>query len=112
MRKVEAIIRPHKIEDVRQALQDVGVRGMTVTEVKGIGRQKGHSEFYRGSEYTIDFIPKMKLEIVLSDELLDRVVDIIVKTARTGEVGDGKVFIFNVDDAVRVRTQEAGEQAL
>jgi nitrogen regulatory protein P-II 1 len=112
MKKIEAIIRPFRIDDVREALAEVGVKGMTLTEVKGYGRQKGHTELYRGSEYQIDFLPKIKLEVVVPDRMEDQVVDAILKTARTGQVGDGKIFIFNVEDAVRVRTGEAGESAL
>jgi nitrogen regulatory protein P-II 1 len=112
MKKIEAIIRPFRIDDVREALAEIGVKGMTLTEVKGYGRQKGHTELYRGSEYQIDFLPKIKLEVVVPDRMEDQVVDAILKTARTGQVGDGKIFIFNVEDAVRVRTGEAGESAL
>ncbi len=112
MKKIEAIIRPFKIDDVREALAEVGVRGITLTEVKGYGRQKGHTEVYRGSEYQIDFLPKLKLEIVVADHLVDNVIDTIVKTARTGQVGDGKIFVYDVVEAVRIRTEEAGEDAL
>ena len=112
MKKIEAIIRPFRIDDVREALGDIGVKGMTLTEVKGYGRQKGHTELYRGSEYQIDFLPKIKLEVVVTDKLADKVVDTIVKAAKTGEVGDGKIFISDVEDAVRVRTGESGEDAL
>jgi nitrogen regulatory protein P-II 1 len=112
MKKIEAIIRPFRIDDVREALAEMGVKGMTMTEVKGYGRQKGHTELYRGSEYQIDFLPKIKLEVVVSDGMADKVVDVIVKAAKTGQVGDGKIFISNVEDAVRVRTGESGEAAL
>jgi len=112
MKKIEAIIRPFRIDDVREALAEIGVKGMTLTEVKGYGRQKGHTELYRGSEYQIDFLPKIKLEVVVPDRMEDQVVEAILKTARTGQVGDGKIFVFNVEDAVRVRTGEAGESAL
>ncbi len=112
MKKIEAIIRPFRIDDVREALAEIGVKGMTLTEVKGYGRQKGHTELYRGSEYQIDFLPKIKLEVVVPDRMEDQVVDAILKTARTGQVGDGKIFVYNVEDAVRVRTGEAGEAAL
>lgn len=112
MKKIEAIIRPHKLDEVRDALQEAGFRGLTVTEVKGYGRQMGHSEIYRGSEYTINFLPKIKLEIVCADSKIDKAVDIIIKFAKTGEVGDGKIFISTVDEAIRVRTQEVGEDAL
>jgi nitrogen regulatory protein P-II 1 len=112
MKKIEAIIRPFRIDDVREALAEIGVKGMTLTEVKGYGRQKGHTELYRGSEYQIDFLPKIKLEVVVADAIADKVVDTIIKAAKTGQVGDGKIFISNVDDAVRVRTGESGEAAL
>lgn len=112
MKRVEAIIRPHKLNDVREALVEKGVKGMTISEVKGFGRQKGHSEVYRGSEYKIDFLPKIKLEVVVPDSLLDVVVSTISHIARTGQVGDGKIFISNVEEVVRVRTEETGEGAL
>ncbi len=112
MKKIEAIIRPLRIDDVREALAEIGVKGMTLTEVKGYGRQKGHTELYRGSEYQIDFLPKLKLEVVVPDAQVDKVVETIVKAAKTGQVGDGKIFIYPVEDAVRVRTSESGEEAL
>jgi nitrogen regulatory protein P-II 1 len=112
MKKIEAIVRPFRIDDVREALAEIGVKGMTLTEVKGYGRQKGHTELYRGSEYQIDFLPKIKLEVVVPDHLEAQVVDTILRTAKTGQVGDGKIFIINVEDAVRVRTGESGEAAL
>jgi nitrogen regulatory protein P-II 1 len=112
MKKIEAIIRPFRIDDVREALGEIGVKGMTLTEVKGYGRQKGHTELYRGSEYQIDFLPKIKIEVVVSDRLADKVVDTIVNAAKTGQVGDGKIFIYDVEDAIRVRTGESGEDAL
>jgi nitrogen regulatory protein P-II 1 len=112
MKKIEAIIRPFRIDDVREALGEIGVKGMTLTEVKGYGRQKGHTELYRGSEYQIDFLPKLKLEIVVADKMVDQVVDVILKAAKTGQVGDGKIFISSIDDVVRVRTGESGEAAL
>ena len=112
MKKIEAIIRPFRIDDVREALGEIGVKGMTLTEVKGYGRQKGHTELYRGSEYQIDFLPKLKLEIVVADKMVDQVVDVILKAAKTGQVGDGKIFISTIDDVVRVRTGESGEDAL
>lgn len=112
MKKIEAIIRPFRIDDVREALAEIGVKGITLTEVKGYGRQKGHTELYRGSEYQIDFLPKLKLEVVVPDALTDKVVETIVKAAKTGQVGDGKIFISPVEDAVRVRTGESGEEAL
>jgi nitrogen regulatory protein P-II 1 len=112
MKKIEAIIRPFRLDDVREALGEVGVKGMTLTEVKGYGRQKGHTELYRGSEYQIDFLPKIKLEVVVPDRLADKVVETILKTAKTGQVGDGKIFVYDVEDVVRVRTGESGEDAL
>ena len=112
MKKIEAIIKPFKLEDVKEALSEIGVQGMTVTEVKGFGRQKGHTEIYRGSEYTVDFLPKVKLEIVVDDERLDEVVDTIVKSANTGKIGDGKVFVSTIEQAVRIRTGETGPDAV
>ncbi|HLP17865.1 MAG TPA: P-II family nitrogen regulator [Bacteroidota bacterium] len=112
MKKIEAIIRPHKLDEVRDALQEHGYRGLTVTEVKGFGRQMGHSEIYRGSEYSINFLPKVKIEIVCADEKTDTAVSLILKHARTGEVGDGKIFILPVEEVIRVRTEEVGEDAL
>jgi len=112
MKKIEAIIRPFRLDDVREALGEVGVKGMTLTEVKGYGRQKGHTELYRGSEYQIDFLPKIKLEMVVPARLAEKVIDTIVKTAKTGQVGDGKIFVYDVEDAIRVRTGESGEDAL
>ena len=112
MKKVEAIIKPFKLNEVKDALHEVGVQGMNVSEVKGFGRQKGHTEIYRGSEYTVDFLPKVKLEIVLADNMVTQVVDIIVKTAKTGKIGDGKVFVSNIEEVVRIRTDERGEKAV
>ena len=112
MKKIEAIIKPFKLEEVKGALSELGVEGMTVTEVKGFGRQKGHTEIYRGSEYTVDFLPKIKLEIVLADSLTDQAVAAIVKAAKTGKIGDGKVFVSEVVGAVRIRTEEQGEKAV
>ena len=112
MKKIEAIIRPFRIDDVREALAEIGVKGMTLTEVKGYGRQKGHTELYRGSEYQIDFLPKLKLEVVVPDAQVDKVIETLVKAAKTGQVGDGKIFVYPVEDAVRVRTGESGEEAL
>ena len=112
MKKIEAIIKPFKLEDVKEALSSLGVEGMTVSEVKGFGRQKGHTEIYRGSEYTVDFLPKIKLEIVLADSIAGAAVDAIVKAARTGKIGDGKVFVSTIENAVRIRTEETGEQAV
>jgi nitrogen regulatory protein P-II 1 len=112
MKKIEVIVRPHKMDDVREALLEVGIKGMTILEAKGIGRQKGHTEIYRGSEYHIGFLPKVKFEVVVADALLDTAVDAILKAAKTGEVGDGKLFISTIDEAIRVRTQESGDGAL
>jgi nitrogen regulatory protein P-II 1 len=112
MKKVEAIVKPFKLEEVKDALSEIGIEGMTVSEVKGFGRQKGHTEIYRGSEYTVDFLPKVKLEIVLPDEKADAAVKTIVEAARTGKIGDGKVFVSTVEQAIRIRTEETGEQAL
>ena len=112
MKKIEAIIKPFKLEDVKEALAGVGVEGMTVTEVKGFGRQKGHTEIYRGSEYTVDFLPKLKLEIVLPDNAVEAAVNAIVKAAKTGKIGDGKIFVMPVEQALRIRTEERGDQAV
>lgn len=112
MKKIEAIIKPFKLEEVKDALSEIGVEGMTVSEVKGFGRQKGHTEIYRGSEYTVDFLPKIKLEIVLADASVDGAVAAIIKAAKTGKIGDGKVFVSTIDNAVRIRTEETGEQAV
>ena len=112
MKKIEAIIKPFKLEDVKEALSSLGVQGMTVSEVKGFGRQKGHTEIYRGSEYTVDFLPKIKIEVVLADSLSAQAVDAIIKAAKTGKIGDGKVFVSAIDDAIRIRTEETGEQAV
>jgi len=112
MKKIEAIIKPFKLEDVKEALSGQGVEGMTVTEVKGFGRQKGHTEIYRGSEYTVDFLPKLKVEVVLADAQADAVVDAIVKAAKTGKIGDGKVFVSTIENAVRIRTEETGDKAV
>jgi nitrogen regulatory protein P-II 1 len=112
MKKIEAIIKPFKLEEVKDALAEVGIEGMTVSEVKGFGRQKGHTEIYRGSEYTVDFLPKIKLEVVISDERLDAAVAAIVKAAKTGKIGDGKVFVSNIEEAVRIRTEEKGVSAV
>jgi nitrogen regulatory protein PII len=112
MKKIEAIIKPFKLEDVKEALAGLGVEGMTVSEVKGFGRQKGHTEIYRGSEYTVDFLPKLKLEVVLADANVQAAVDAIVKAAKTGKIGDGKVFVSTIENAIRIRTEETGEQAV
>ncbi len=112
MKKIEAIIKPFKLEDVKDALQEAGIEGMTVTEVKGFGRQKGHTEIYRGSEYTVDFLPKIKLELVVADGAVAKAVGAIVKAAKTGKIGDGKVFVSSVEEAIRIRTDERGEAAV
>lgn len=112
MKKVEAIIKPFKLDDVKEALNEIGIQGMTISEVKGYGRQKGHKEIYRGAEYVVDFIPKVKIEIVLDDERAENVVDTIQKAANTGKIGDGKIFVLPVGDAVRVRTGEKGKDAI
>jgi nitrogen regulatory protein P-II 1 len=112
MKKIEAIIRPHLLESVKDAVQMLGVQGMTISEVKGFGRQKGHTEVYRGNEYKVEFVPKLKLEIVLDDEIVDEVIEAIVKTARTGKFGDGKIFVFPVEEAIRIRTNEQGVNAV
>lgn len=112
MKLIIAIIKPFKLEEVKDALAEIGVEGMTVTEVKGFGRQKGHTEIYRGSEYTVDFLPKVKIEIVVADEIKDKVVETIAKAARTGKIGDGKVFVLPVDEVVRIRTDERGDGAV
>ena len=112
MKKIEAIIKPFKLEEVKDALADLGIEGMTVSEVKGFGRQKGHTEIYRGSEYTVDFLPKIKVEVVLADSLVESASAAIVKAARTGKIGDGKVFIAPIDEVVRIRTEETGDKAV
>lgn len=112
MKKIEAIIKPFKLEDVKEALAGLGVEGMTVSEVKGFGRQKGHTEIYRGSEYTVDFLPKIKVEVVLADSTVEAAVDAVVKAAKTGKIGDGKVFVSSIDNAIRIRTEETGEAAV
>jgi nitrogen regulatory protein P-II 1 len=112
MKKIEAIIKPFKLEEVKEALTEIGVTGMTVSEVKGFGRQKGHTEIYRGSEYTVDFLPKIKLELVLADAVVPSAVDAIIKAAKTGKIGDGKVFVSSIESATRIRTEETGEQAV
>ena len=112
MKKIEAIIKPFKLEEVKDALSEAGVEGMTVSEVKGFGRQKGHTEIYRGNEYTVDFLPKIKIEIVLADNLVAAAVEAIVQAAKTGKIGDGKVFVSAVDEVVRIRTEERGEKAV
>ena len=112
MKKIEAIIKPFKLDEVKDALAEVGIQGMTVSEVKGFGRQKGQTEIYRGSEYTVDFVPKIKLEIVVADDVVDRVVKTIQETAKTGKIGDGKIFVWPISRAVRIRTAEADEAAV
>jgi nitrogen regulatory protein P-II 1 len=112
MKKIEAVIKPFKLEEVKDALSELGIEGMTVTEVKGFGRQKGHTEIYRGSEYTVDFLPKIKMEIVLPDDRVDAAVKAIVNAAKTGKIGDGKVFVSQIDEAVRIRTDEKGDSAV
>ena len=112
MKKIEAIIKPFKLEDVKEALKDIGVQGLTVTEVKGFGRQKGHTELYRGAEYVIDFLPKIKLEIVVADDQVVGVIDAITESAKTGKIGDGKIFIFPMEEVIRIRTGERGEDAI
>ena len=112
MKKLEAIIKPFKLEEVREALSEIGINGLTVTEVKGFGRQKGHTELYRGAEYTIDFLPKVKLELVVSDDILESAMDAIVKAAHTGKIGDGKIFVTSVEQTLRIRTGETGEEAV
>lgn len=112
MKKIEAIIKPFKLDEVKDALNEIGVQGMTVTEVKGFGRQKGHTELYRGAEYVIDFIPKIKIDIVASDDIADKVVETIQKAAKTGKIGDGKIFVYPVENIIRIRTGETGETAV
>jgi len=112
MKKVEAIIKPFKLDEVKESLSSIGVQGLTVSEVKGFGRQKGHTELYRGAEYVVDFLPKVKLEIIVKDELVTQVVDAILKSAKTGRIGDGKIFVLPIDDVVRIRTGERGADAI
>ena len=112
MKKIEAIIKPFKLQEVREALVDSGIEGLTITEVKGYGRQKGHTEMYRGAEYSVDTLPKMKLEIIINDEALDTVRDVITKTANTGKIGDGKLFVTNIEEIIRIRTGETGSDAI
>ncbi len=112
MKKIEAIIKPFKLEEVKDSLGDIGLEGMTVTEVKGFGRQKGHTEIYRGSEYTVDFLPKIKLEVVLPADRADAAISAIMKAAKTGKIGDGKIFISNIEDSIRIRTEEKGEKVI
>ncbi|MEO6846282.1 MAG: P-II family nitrogen regulator [Chthoniobacterales bacterium] len=112
MKKIEAIIKPFKTEDVKEALAEIGIEGMTVSEVKGFGRQKGHTEIYRGSEYTVDFLPKVKFEIVVADDLVKKAVEVIAAAAKTGKIGDGKIFVIPLEEAIRIRTDERGEDAI
>jgi nitrogen regulatory protein PII len=112
MKKIEAIIKPFKLEEVKEALSDLGIEGMTVTEVKGFGRQKGHTEIYRGSEYTVDFLPKIKVEVVLADSMVENATSAVAKAAKTGKIGDGKVFVYMIEEAIRIRTDETGEKAI
>jgi nitrogen regulatory protein PII len=112
MKKVEAIIKPFKLEEVKDALGEIGIQGMTVTEAKGFGRQKGHTEIYRGAEYTVDFLPKLKIELVIADQQVEQAVNAIIKSAKTGKIGDGKIFVSTVEEAIRIRTEEKGEQAV
>jgi nitrogen regulatory protein P-II 1 len=112
MKKIEAIIKPFKLDEVKEALQEAGVQGLSVVEVKGFGRQKGHTELYRGAEYVVDFLPKVKIEVVLPDEQVERAIDAIVQSANTGKIGDGKIFVFPVEQAIRIRTGESGDDAL
>jgi len=112
MKKIEAIIKPFKLDEVKEALHELGIQGMTVTEVKGFGRQKGHTEIYRGSEYTVDFLPKLKVEAVITDDLVERATGAIIKAAKTGKIGDGKIFVSAVEQAIRIRTEEKGEDAV
>jgi nitrogen regulatory protein P-II 1 len=112
MKKIEAIVKPHKLEEIKEALNEIGIKGMTVSEVKGYGRQKGHKEIYRGAEYQVDFMPKIKIEIVLEKEQVDQVVETILKSGRTGKIGDGKIFILPVEEVIRIRTGEQGTDAI
>jgi nitrogen regulatory protein P-II 1 len=112
MKKVEAIIKPFKLEEVKEVLNALGIQGMTVSEVKGFGRQKGHTELYRGAEYIVDFLPKVKIEVVVKDEILDKVLEAVTKAAKTGRIGDGKIFVIPVEDTIRIRTGETGEEAI
>ncbi|MDR2152525.1 MAG: P-II family nitrogen regulator [Helicobacteraceae bacterium] len=112
MKKIDAIIKPFKLEEVKEALRQAGITGMTVSEVKGYGRQQGHTELYRGAEYVVDFLPKLKLEIVVSDDLVDKIVETIIASAKTGKIGDGKIFVYEVEKVIRVRTGETGDEAV
>lgn len=112
MKKIEAIIKPFKLDDIREALADQGITGMTVTEVKGFGRQKGHTELYRGAEYMVDFLPKVKIELIVSEDILEMCIETIMRTAQTGKIGDGKIFVYNVEQVIRIRTGETDESAI
>lgn len=112
MKKIECIVKPFKLEDVKEALSELGIMGMTVSEVKGFGRQKGHTELYRGSEYTVDFLPKVKIELVVSDDILEKAVQTIIAAAKTGNIGDGKIFVYPIQEVIRIRTGEKGEKAI
>ncbi len=112
MKKIEAIIKPFKLDEVKEALQEIGIQGLSVTEVKGFGRQKGHTELYRGAEYVVDFLPKVKIEVVLSDDMVDGAIEAIVEAARTDKIGDGKIFVSSIEQAIRIRTGETGDDAL
>jgi nitrogen regulatory protein P-II 1 len=112
LKKIEAIIKPFKLDEVKEALQDIGLQGITVLEARGFGRQKGHTELYRGAEYVVDFLPKVKIEVVVADEMVEKTVEAIIQASRTGKIGDGKIFILPVDDAIRIRTGEHGEEAI
>ncbi|MAR19730.1 MAG: P-II family nitrogen regulator [Rhodobacteraceae bacterium] len=112
MKKIEAIIKPFKLDEVKEALQELGIQGLSVTEVKGFGRQKGHTELYRGAEYVVDFLPKVKIEVAITDDLLDSVIEAIINSAKTDKIGDGKIFVSNLEQAIRIRTGESGEDAL
>ena len=112
MKKIEAIIKPFKIDEVKDALSQIGIKGMTITEVKGFGRQKGHKEVYRGAEYVVDFVPKIKIEVVIDDVMVERVMETIIKSAQTGKIGDGKIFVYSIDEVIRIRTGEKGKDAV
>ena len=112
MKLINAVLKPFRLDDIRSALADVGVQGMTITEVKGFGRQKGHTELYRGAEYSVDFLPKLKIEVAVKDDLVERIIEVIIESARTGKVGDGKIFVTNLDEVYRIRTGEVGDQAI
>jgi nitrogen regulatory protein P-II 1 len=112
MKKLEAIIKPFKLDEVREALSEVGITGLTVTEVKGFGRQKGHTELYRGAEYVVDFLPKVRIEVILADDMVDRAIEAVIRAARTGKIGDGKIFVSSVEQVIRIRTGESGEAAV